>query len=238
MSWFRPRCPVSAKAEAWIDVSMAWCFEQFGPDELNGPVLLPDAETVPTGYQGSEQDVEAILERVCLRMGVDRLDIEPVLIPADDEQALARLLTGRSEGVAGHYQPIDDGYRVAVSQAQLADPIAVTAVIAHELGHVRLLGEGRIEPGRRDGEQLTDLVTVALGLGVFNANASFEFDQSAAGWQATRLGYLSEEMFGYALAWYARRRGEPHPDWIAALDNNPRGYLEQTQRYLEARSAG
>ena len=225
---------MSPEAAAWIGRSMDWCLEQFGSEALTGPVLLPDAHLGPHRYQGSQQDVEDILERVCRRMGVDRLLIEPVLTPPDEEQVLAQLLTGRSAEAAGHYRPTRDGYLVAISQTQLPDPVAVTAVIAHELGHVRLLGEGRIDPGRRDGEQLTDLVTVALGLGVFNANASFEFDQSASGWQASRLGYLSEEMFGYALAWYARQRGERAPDWADALDNNPRGYLRQAQRYLAA----
>ena len=41
-------------------------------------------------------------------------------------------------------------------------------------------------------------------------------------------------MFGYALACYARRRGEADPSWAQALDSNPRGYLKQAQRYLEA----
>ena len=236
MSWFAPKLPVSPEAAAWIDRSMDWCLDQFGSAAVNGPVLVPDAAFFPHGYQGSERDIEEILERVCRRMGVDRLDIDPIVIPADDEQALAQLLTGHSQTVAGHFRLGDNGYEVAISQAQLSDPIAVAAVIAHELGHVRLLGERRIDPDRRDGEQFTDLVTVALGLGVFNANASFEFDQSARGWQATRLGYLSEEMFGYALAWYARQRGERAPTWAGALDNNPRGYLKQTQRYFAANS--
>jgi hypothetical protein len=234
LSWFAPKSPVSVEAAAWINRSLNWCAAEFGPAAVNGPVLLPDAAFFPHPYTGSESDVEEILLRVCQRMGVDRRELDPILTPEDDDQALAQLLTGRSATVAGHYRRGDDGYVVAVSQSQLPDPIAVTAVIAHELGHVRLLGEERIEPGRRDGEQLTDLVTVVLGLGVFNANASFEFDQSASGWQATRLGYLSEEMFGYALARYARLRGEHTPAWVAALDNNPRGYFQQAQRFLDA----
>ncbi|HST81187.1 MAG TPA: hypothetical protein VLL08_05575 [Kineosporiaceae bacterium] len=234
MSWFGPKSPVSPEAAAWIGRSMDWCLAQFGRKALDGPVLVPEEAFFPYRYQGSFQDVEAILEKVCRRMGVDRQLIQPVLTPPDDKQILAQVLTGRSAGAAGHYQPIDDGYLVAISQTQLPDPVAVTAVIAHELGHVRLLGEGRIEPGRRDGEQLTDLVTVALGLGVFSANASFDFDQSASGWRVSRLGYLSEEMFGYALAWYARQRGERAPSWVEALDSNPRGFFRQAQRYLDA----
>jgi hypothetical protein len=221
---------------------MDWCLEQFGHLALTGPVLVPDAEFFPRGYSGSAQDVEEVLVRVCGRMGVDRGSIALELTPWDDgeQELLAHLPTHQSEsaGVAGHYLRRDDGFVVAVSEGKVADPITVVAVIAHELGHVRLLGEGRIEPDRRDGEQLTDLVTIALGLGVFNANAAFEFQQSDRGWQAGWLGYLSEEMFGYALAYYARQRGETAPGWARSLDPNPRGYLKQATRYLEAGRIG
>jgi hypothetical protein len=239
MGWFAPRSPVSAEAGAWISRSMDWCLEQFGPAALSSAVLLPDASFFPGGYTGSAADVEDILVRVCARMGVARSSVVLELTPWDvGEQELLAHLPGyasESAGVAGHYLRRDDGFVVAVSESNLTDPVAVVAVIAHELGHVRLLGEGRIEPDRRDGEQLTDLVTVALGLGMFNANAAFDFKQSDRGWRAGWLGYLSEEMFGYALAYYARQRGESEPGWASALDPNPRGYLKQAARYLRTR---
>ena len=140
-----------------------------------------------------------------------------------------------SAGVAGHYLRRDDTFVASVSDDQLRSPVPATAVIAHPLAHVRLPGEGRIDPARTDGEQLTDLVTVFFGLGVYHVNASFDFEQSDQGWRTARLGYLSDQMFGYALARYAQLRSEPGPEWATALDTNPRTYIMQATRYLETR---
>ena len=69
--------------------------------------------------------------------------------------------------------------RIARS-SQAADPMALVATIGHELGHERLAGEGRVA-GRADEEQLTDLLTVYFGLGVFNANAAFQYTSAGGG---------------------------------------------------------
>jgi hypothetical protein len=59
------------------------------------------------------------------------------------------------------------------------------------------LADGRIPREAPDSEPLTDLLTVFFGAGIFTANSAFQFGQwqthSHQGWQATRLGYLSEE---------------------------------------------
>ncbi len=81
-----------------------------------------------------------------------------------------------------------------------------------------------------------------LGMGIFTANASFDFSQHADGktfgWQARRLGYLTEQMFGYALPRLAVMRGEPRPEWGKYLDTNPRAYLSQAARYLAGTGSG
>jgi hypothetical protein len=76
-------------------------------------------------------------------------------------------------------------------------------------------------------------------MGIFTANAAFNFGrisgngiEPVGGWQARRLGYMTEQMFGYALARYAVYRGEPDPAWAKYLDTNPRAYMKQGIRYL------
>ena len=73
------------------------------------------------------------------------------------------------------------------------DPARAVAVIAHELAHVLLLGNGYLGGHEKDHEELTDLLTVFSGLGIFTANAAFQFKQ----W--------SEEM---RQAGVQRKRGE------------------------------
>jgi hypothetical protein len=43
---------------------------------------------------------------------------------------------------------------------------------------------------------------------------------------------MTEPMYGYVLARYARQREEPDPAWAQALDTNPRAYLKQAMRFL------
>lgn len=102
----------------------------------------------------------------------------------------------------------------------------------HELCHERLLGEGHVTAEKADHEPLADHATVFFGFGIFTANAAFHFEQNNQAWQTRRLGYLTQPIFGYALACYAWLRGEREPSWARHLHTNPRSYLKQGLAYL------
>jgi hypothetical protein len=80
-------------------------------------------------------------------------------------------------------------------------------------------------------------LTVFFGLGIFTANSAFSFNQwtdtSSQGWQTERRGYLTEDMFGYALALFALMRGERNPAWSKYLDGSVSTYFKNAHRYLE-----
>jgi hypothetical protein len=121
-----------------------------------------------------------------------------------------------------------------------ADPLAAVATLAHELGHVILLDGGHLERDAEDMEPMTDLVTVYLGLGVFTANASRQFrqyqDDRRQGWSMSRLGYLPETVFGYALACFAKERGENQPAWAEQLSTNLKAWFRQSAAWLRKAS--
>lgn len=52
---------------------------------------------------------------------------------------------------------------------ELDEPEHMIATLAHEIAHIKLLGENRME---ENDEIMTDLKTLFFGLGVFNANAA------------------------------------------------------------------
>lgn len=237
MAWLAAKCPVSAEADRWIQDSLQWLLGQFGRDALNGEIMLP-ASIFPSGsFSGTEADLQAVLRRLCTRMGVDIDGIQVDLSDDPDEIPDMGSLPFASQfsGAAGHFQW--DGGRpvVAIRRRQLRHPVALTATLAHELAHVRLLTERRVDRARKDHEQLTDLATVFFGLGVFTANAALDFSKSEYGWRTSRLGYLGEELFGYSLAYYAYVRGEKDPSWARALDTNPRACMRKGLRYLSQR---
>lgn len=234
MAWLAAKCPVSEKARVWIEDSLDRLCREFGEASLRGEVLLPQSVIAPAGYGGTEADLHAVLRRLCVRMNVP---VEAVQIEMDDDPGNPELqlrvpIVHKFSGAAGHFQRRGDAFVVTISRGQLPDLIALTATLAHELAHVRLLGEQRISRDRSDQEQLTDLATVFFGLGVFTANAAFDYSQSQRGWQTSHLGYLGEAMFGYALAYYADLRGEGNPPWSGALDVNPRSYMRKGMRFI------
>ena len=243
---FNPRCPVEERERTWIQESFEWLRGEFGVAPLNVPVVLPTSEYFPPPFSGSDGDVRSVVRSVARYMGVQAdVDVE-FSEDLDGAENLMRLFPGgtgtfRSSGAAGVYAhaDVDGPHVVTIDRSCVTEPARLLAVIAHELGHVRLFGERRMSADRQDHEPLTDLATVYLGMGIFTANAAFNFGrvsgygiEPVGGWQSRRLGYMTEQMFGYALARYAVYRAESDPAWARFLDTNPRVYMKQGIRYL------
>jgi hypothetical protein len=141
-------------------------------------------------------------------------------------------------GTGGLYVEADGRFHIWLNAANLDDPGGLVATMAHELGHVLLLGHRRISLDEPDHEPLTDLLTVFFGLGVITANAVVHEESwssgTLSGWTIGRRGYISMPMYGYALALFARERGEDRPDWVKILRPDVRQAFEQGCRYLES----
>jgi hypothetical protein len=236
--WWRRACPVEPTEQRWIESNLDWLVAEFGTDLLRGPVVLPTDDFFPGVYQGSHADVRRVVTMICEHVGVDIAGIDLELNPGDgDDELLAALpsFVKSSTSAAGHYHRRAGRPVVTVNESQAARPMSLVATVAHELGHVRLLDEGRVPTDRPDQEPLTDLWTVYTGLGIFTANSAFDVTRRPASWSTARLGYLTEPMYGYALAYYAWLRGEARPDWARHLDVNPRTYQRHGLSYLRRR---
>lgn len=236
--WRRAGCPVQPVERDWIEQSMSWLLSEFGERRLRAEVLLPTDEYFPDIYRGTEQDVRGVLDLLCKQMEIDpgRVRLEYGDGGADPELSAHVPVYTQSTGAAGLHEAHRGSSVVTVSNDLLDHPMALVATLAHELGHVLLLGDGRIEADRPDHEPLTDLLTIFFGLGIFSANAAFDYSRDLRGrysyTRSSRLGYLTEPMYGYGLALYAWRRGETSPSWMRYVDTNPRAFLRQGLRYL------
>src|SRR5262249_49906588 len=159
---------------------------------------------------------------VATQMHLSPANIDVTLFASEHEitRGLVPFYSGETSGAGGlyHHDP-DARPHISVNEVQLKDPMALVAVLAHELGHIILLRPGLIDRDDPDMEPLNDLLTVFLSFGIFTANSAFRFEQhsdnTSQGWSVRRLGYLSEEQFGYALARFAFERGEGKPAWIS-----------------------
>jgi hypothetical protein len=105
-----------------------------------------------------------------------------------------------------------------------------------------LLGDGHIDRSTPDHEPMTDLLTVFLGLGIFAANSAARFQHHDHGggwhsWSMRRLGYLPQEVYGYALAKFAAERGESNPTWARHLSTNVRACFKRSLAWLTKHAA-
>jgi hypothetical protein len=232
MGLFDARCPVDSREQTWIEESMSWFRTTFGDEPLRQPVLVPTPEFFPEPLSGTADDILPLVTRMCEYAAVDADTVTTELYgdSAEAEMARAAGLTYRSSSAAGHYRRQGGQVIIGIDQTLVATPARLVATISHELCHVRL--DDGVTGDREDHEPLTDLCTVYLGMGIFTANACFEFNQDQWRRSTQRLGYLTEPMFGYGLACYAWLRGERQPTWARHLDANPRAFLKRGLRYL------
>jgi hypothetical protein len=253
---FFPKLPVTEDDRLWVDEGFLRLEKLLGRRRLlDARVMLPIAEDFPDHYDKTAAAAERLFCRVCECMHVDRSLIEFEIFP-DERDELRALLpswneSGGSDAAGLYMHGIGEvhGRRngeqrcvVAIRSRQLNDPLSLVATMAHELGHVILLGGGLMSSDISDHEPITDLLTVFLGFGIFTANSAARFAQFQTdlqqGWSMQRLGYLPEQVFGYALARFAMERAENKPEWEKYLSTNVRACFKRSLGWLRKQSSG
>jgi len=125
-------------------------------------------------------------------------------------------------------------FEIGLELSQLKNPESMIATLAHELSHMILLGEGRIE---ENDEELTDLNCIVLGFGIFTSNSIFNFQQwqgsSHQGWQANRQGYIPEEVAAYAMALFQNYQNS-ESNWQQHLNKSMGKLYKKNLKYLES----
>lgn len=220
---FSPKPPLAVREKAWTEVRMAWLARQFGIERLLAtPVILPDDHCFPESYDGTPEAARRLMESIC---GLMQINPSALKLEVREDHSMPQL--------AGFYEP----GLIRLAEGQLEDPAGVVAVLAHELAHDLLIGRGLLQEDL-DGEWVTDLLPVFLGLGIFTANATLREKCEHCGthswWSLRRRGYLNSSMIGYALALFAWVRGERRPDWARFLRPDAAHTLAAGLRYLEA----
>jgi hypothetical protein len=238
---FKPRCPITEEDRVWIEDSLRWLVHQFGHDTLvRRTIITPTPNFFPHEYTGSCDEAEELVAKVAKWLRVDSRNIDVQFFMEDEPPQFMVPDTGpqNTERPAGLYIPSDTNksFILALEVRTLDDPVVLTATIAHELAHAHLIGGGRLAADAEDQEPMTDLVAVFFGMGIFIANAAFQFSQwtygQMQGWSASKHGYLPEPMLAYALASIAWTRGEEKPEWSKYLEYNIRVFFDKSLTYL------
>jgi hypothetical protein len=234
-------CPVTEHNRLWLENAFLMLLDFFGKENTQQRrILTPHYDDFPISYNGTEQPAYETMKIVAVQMEVPFESIKLIyyndgirevstgspfdgkiyLRPAEQDQSASGLYWGRTE---------DGQYEIWLNREILSDSENLIATLAHEIAHIKLLGENRIESNN---EPLTDLTTVIFGFGIFNANVAFRAFKgfNSQGWSAQ--GYLSQMQWGYALALFAHIRGEMSPEWIEHLTPNIKSDFLQGQRFI------
>jgi hypothetical protein len=244
----QPKCPIPEERREWLEYAFGWLVVAFGEQAIRSRrVLIPHYTDFPVRYNGELQSALDTIGIVARQMEIDPNEIELFIYtegvrevstggPFGNTLYTTGSGSGSGDGLkfsSGRYfgREVDGKYHIALEEGKLKQPEFMVAVLAHELSHIKLLGEGRLE---ENNEQLTDLNTIIFGVGVFNANTAFSTHQDfrSSGWQ--KLGYLTQMDWGYALALFARLRRETDPVWAEHLCKNVRSDFLKNQLYLAA----
>ena len=162
------KCPVPELNRIWIEDSFTWMISHFGQQVLQRPLLVPDVNHFPIKFNGQLSCAEEAMKIIAHQM-----EVSPEIVKLHVYQEGLREIamgTGRIflEQVDGqkyssglYHGSDDDGlFHIGLEKKTLTDPEKLIAVLAHELAHIKLLGEKRI---KKNNEHLTDLTTVFLG---------------------------------------------------------------------------
>lgn len=231
-----PSCPCDPAAKAWVEERLQWLEGEFDDNAFNGRrLVLPTPDFFPEPYDGSKAAVHTLLDRVCGYMDVIQDLVVLKFVSKAGKLGLVNEAGHAIADAAGTYQEGDRKSIIRIDTAELHDVVALIGTLAHELAHVRLMGEGRVSADEYDNELLTDLTTVFFGMGLFLANSPRNWMSQYTKWPGTDLNkpeYMTPPMFGYALAHLAWFRNEERPAWSAHLHWNARPYLKQGMRFL------
>ncbi|MCL2247002.1 MAG: hypothetical protein FWC10_07820 [Lentimicrobiaceae bacterium] len=199
-------------------------------------VFLPTKTDFPIQWNSSKENVYEVVKIVAENMQINPNEIEINFY----EEGLVEINMGGSTlflendtkeaRTAGLYHGKNKTgkYEISINTNILNNPVQLIATVAHELSHVKLLGEKKAD----DDEYLTDLATVFFGFGIFTANASFQFSQEKDRWVYNASGYLKHDEWGYALALFAFMRYEDNPEWITFLNPTIKKEFEKSIRYM------
>jgi hypothetical protein len=219
------KAPIPEESQKWMIDAFKWLLVEFGKEKIiSRSTLCPTEQDFPYKFVQSEKDAFALLPIIAGQMEIDPSKIELSFY----DQSLMEFTAGsggrlfsqqdsKTQYSSGTFRKKANKFQIELEISQFKDTENLIATLAHELSHVKLLGEKRIQ---KNDELLTDLTTVIYGLGIFCANASFKFYTGFDSWGYNKQGYLSQQEWGFALALLSYLKGEHMPAWIDHLSPN------------------
>ncbi len=240
-----PKPTVTETDQAWLLEAVPDLLRVFGSDRLMAlPTCTPNTKYFAHDFNGSESDAEFVLNHVCQTMDTPRSGIDLVFFDDGSKELGGGLqLTtadhkGRSRRAAGTYLEDPAGrYKITIDTKTLRNVQGLISAMAHEVAHVKLLGERRLDPEDPNHEYYTDLTVIVHGYGIFQGNTAFTYNQwqgeGHQGWSSVRTGYLPLEVIGFAFALLTVMKRE-EPVWTRYLSPSFTPYFQKNHAFILA----
>jgi hypothetical protein len=237
-----PKCPITPDDKEWIENNLDWINQRL-IDIAEYPTILPTKVFFDRKFTGTEDDAYYTLARIgeLCNLNVDHIQLDFMHDQIDFGNGIMTAVDKDSRGVGGLYFGDEDGEAIVISREQLRNPVALIAVMAHELSHHLLIGKHDVGySDENENEFLTDLTAIAYGFGVFLSNNSIVYNtgwrgaSGSSGWSIGKQGYLPPQVIAYAMAVIQYFKGEIQndPPWMEYLDKTTRKYLIQSLEYV------
>lgn len=231
---FRKRSFLPPEEEEWQIETWRWLLDRFGGLALlsQANLVVPSREFFPPTETTGHDRALHVFEAVKNHAGMSKWECELIAQAPGPNPHLGGVATVQGlHGAAGTFGVEGRTIAITYDPALLDEPVKLVATLAHEVAHY-LLGT-KLPPGGEEMlEPATDLTAAYLGFGVFGANSAFNFEQhqdvGTQGWSSSRLGYLNESGWIFALAVFAFLR----QDSVEPLERHLKPHL-----YSELRRA-
>ncbi len=230
------KLPITQEDKEWIDNDLAWLRAELGEEHFLGiKTITPTRYFYDRTWDGTEEDAHFILARTMELMDVEGSDVKlefytdsPIEMQDGGILSSPADITGKWTSAAGTYEQNEKEKIISIETSQLKNTISLISTIAHEVAHIILLGENRIE---ENDEFLTDLTAITYGFGIFLGNSRFNYANNNSGWSMNSQGYLPEQIISYAMAWLSYQRNE-NTAYDKFLSDSMKKYFTKSIEYL------
>jgi hypothetical protein len=238
----KPKSSITLEDENWVTSAYEWFGETFKIDLEKQEIYLPTPEFLGFEYSGCEEDAIKVVDLIAEKLNVGEVTINVYFFeefqPMEfTDEGVYSNYEGEADIVDGSYEEVIDGiYEVGIERTLLKNPMKLIATVAHEVAHIKLLGEKRLD---ENDEHLTDLSASLFGFIVFLANSSINkmdtwSGNTHSGWNiGGGSGYIHPKVYPFLIAYWAIKKNEKNPAWFSFLDKEILKDVKKSIKYLE-----
>mgnify|MGYP001487908853 CR=1 FL=1 len=236
--WFskkRAECPVAEESRIWLENSLLFLSNKFGFDIITNSYIFTPENINISNYKDLELCYH-IVDILSKNYGIEGSLVEFLIFdtpPKTIEMDLGYSITlenSKKNTPAGiYFGKKGEKYQIGIDKNILKEPYYLTAIISHELSHIKLINQ---IPERVEDEELTDIATLFFGTGIFNANICFIWINNQSGWGYERYGYLTPNEWAYLFALHSYMRDDFSPNWIKFLNKELQASTSKALAYI------